>query len=109
MYREYYIPKIKLTTDMIPIGHYGRLRKKFLLEHRPVLWNRLILSEKLWDHLHETDVQANERLHRLTEQMSHAEGVNEELKSSDQMEWIRQMNNIRNRAEEIVLQEIVYC
>ena len=90
------------------IGHYGRMRKAYLEEHRPGLYTRLILSGMLYEHLAEADQVCRDRMERMIAQMAEAEGINEKLKASDQLGWISQMNSIRSQAEEIVLQEIIY-
>ena len=92
-----------------PIGKYGRMRKKFLEEHRPILFNTMLLSGKLFQHLSEIDCACKERIELLTRQMAQQEGATEALKAADQMEWVQRMNSIHNRAEEIVLNELVYC
>ena len=91
------------------IGKYGRIRKRYLKEHRPILFSNMLLSGKLDQHLAEIDRACIERMDLLTRQMAKQEGVTEKLKAADQMEWVRRMNNIQNRAEEIVLNELVYC
>jgi len=92
-----------------PIGKYGRMRKKFLEEHRPILFNTMLLSGKLFQHLSEIDCACKERIELLTRQMAQQEGATEALKAADQMEWVQRMNSIHSRAEEIVLNELVYC
>ena len=92
-----------------PIGKYGRMRKKFLEEHRPILFNTMLLSGKLVQHLSEIDCACKEWIELLTRQMTQQEGATEALKAADQMEWVQRMNSIHNRAEEIVLNELVYC
>ena len=77
-------------------------------EHRPVLYNQLILSEKLFPHLQEIDLTCQNRMEWMIQQMARAEGITERLKAEDQMEWVRHMNSIRNRAEEMILQELIY-
>ena len=91
-----------------PIGRYGRMRKAYLEEHDPGLYERLILSGKLYKHLVEIDACCSDRMNRLIRQMAETEGINEKLKASDQFGWISQINSIRSQAEEIVLQEIIY-
>lgn len=108
LYGDCYIPQISLTEHAAAIGHYGRMRRDYLKEHRPALWNRLILSEQLWQHLAEVDRQANSRMQLLMEQMFHAEGITEALKASDPMGWTGRMNSIHSRAEEIVLNELIF-
>lgn len=92
-----------------PIGKYGRMRKRYLKEQHPVLYSELLLSGKMYSHLQEIDKSCDERMELLTRQMARQEGVTETLKAADQIAWVAHMNNIRNRAEEIVLHEFVYC
>ena len=106
---DYYIPNITLPEpDKRPIGMWGRKRLAYLKEHRPALYNRLVLRCELHSHLADVNEQANERLDRLIEQMAKAEGVNERLKIKYQMLWVARMNNIRSRATEIVNHDIIY-
>ena len=92
-----------------PIGKYGRMRKRYLKEHRPILFNTMLLSGKLYQHLSEIDCACKERIELLTQQMAQQEGATEALKAADQMAWVRCMSSIHNRAEEIVLSELVCC
>lgn len=106
---DYLIPNLILPVEeQQTIGKYGRMRKRYLKEHRPVLYSSLILSCKLYQHLAEIDRACNDRLDLIIRQMGKQEGVTETLKAADQMEWIRRINNIQSRAEEIVLHELVY-
>ncbi|MEE1138448.1 MAG: TnpV protein [Acutalibacteraceae bacterium] len=106
---DYYIPDLKLPeTENKPIGIWGRKRLAYIKEHKKFLFNQLVLNWKLNSHLAEINEQATEMLDRLTEQMAKAEGVTEELKEGNQMEWVSRMNNIRNRVEEIVNAELIY-
>ena len=107
---DYLLPDLIIDeTEQQPIGKYGRMRKRYLKEHRPILFSNLLLSGKLDQHLAEIDHACVEGIDLLTRQMADQEGVTEALKATDQMEWVRRMNNIQNRAEEIVLNELVYC
>ncbi len=107
---DYYIPNLILDDQPDkPLGRYGRMRQKFLEDHHPGTYNRLMLSGKLWTHLADTDTACQERLDTLISAMAKREGVTEALKASDQMAWVGRMNNIRNRAEEIILHELVYA
>jgi len=107
---DYLIPNLVLPKEeQQPIGKYGCMRKRYLQEHRPVLYSNLILSCKLYQHLSEIDHACVDRMDLLTRQMADLEGVTEALKAVDQFEWVRRMNSIHNRAEEIVLSELVYC
>ena len=84
------------------------MRKRYLEEHRPVIFNQLLLSGKLLSHLREIDRASHERMELTITQMAKAEGVTERLKAENQMEWVQRMNSIHNRAEEIVLDELIY-
>ena len=106
--RDYYIPDLKLPHEERPIGKYGRMHREYLKEHNPMMFNDLVLDGQLWTYLADLNEQAQERLSLIVERMKVTESVTEELKASDQMDWVRAMNSIRNRAEEIVLNEIVY-
>ena len=107
---DYLIPNLVLPEEeQQPIGKYGRMRKRYLKDHRPVMYSNLLLSGKLYQHLYEIDQACTDRNELITQQMKVQEGVTEALKAVDQMEWIRRMNSIQNRAEEIVLHELVYC
>lgn len=105
---DYYIPDLKLPEENRPIGKYGCMHKAYLEEYCPARYNSLILSGELWTYLADLNEQAQERLDTIMEQMKAAEGVTEELKAADQMEWLRCVYSIRNRAEEIVYAELVY-
>ena len=107
---DYYIPDLILDDQPDkPLGRYGRMHQKFLEEHHPGTYNQLLLSGKLWTHLIDTDTACNERMDRLIPAMAKRAGVTEALKAADQMEWVRRMNSIRNRAEEMVLHELVFA
>lgn len=105
---DYYIPDLKLPNEERPIGKYGRMHREYLKEHNPMRFHDLVLDGQLWTYLADLNEQAQSRLQRIIEQMKAAEGVTADLKASDQMAWVRAMNSIHNRAEEIVLEEIVY-
>ena len=103
------IPVLTLSSEeQRPIGKWGRMHRDYLKEHRPILFNDLILSGRLWTYLADLNEQAKERLSLIIEQMKASEGVTEELKATDQMAWVGAMNSIRNRAEEIILRELIY-
>lgn len=106
---DYLIPDLTLSEEEHrPIGKYGRMRLNYLKEHRPVIYNQLILSGKLYAHLGEIEQTCQDRMERIIPQMKEAEGVTEALKAANQMEWVRRMNSIHNRAEETILSELVY-
>ena len=107
---DYYIPDLTLGDDAeYEIGVYGRMRQRFLKEHHHGTYTSLLLTGKLWKYLADIDAACQERMDFLIPAMAKQEGVTESLKASDQMEWVGRMNNIHNRAEEIVLQELVYA
>ena len=106
---DYLIPNLTLSeTETKPLGKYGRMRKKYLQEHRPVLWTSMILSEKLYPHLREIDETANRRLEQLIPELMKQNGVTESMKASDPMKWVGLMNNLKAQAEETVLAELIY-
>ena len=105
---DYFIPDLELPQESRPIGRWGRMRREYLREHKPIQYNCLLLSGKLWTYLADLNEQAQDRLERIIEQMKTDEGISEALKASDPMAWVGAMNNIRNRAEEIILQELIY-
>ncbi len=106
---DYLIPNLVLSQkEQQPIGKYGRMRKRYLKEHRPVIYSDLLLSGKLFQHLAEIDQTCLNRIELITQQQKVQEGVTEKLKADDQLEWVRRMNSIQNRAEEIVLSELIY-
>lgn len=105
---DYYIPDLMLPEESRPIGKWGRMHREYLKEHKPIQYNCLLLSGELRTYLADLNEQAQDRLERMIDQMKMAEGVTEELKAADPMAWVGAMNNIRNRAEEIILQELIY-
>ena len=107
---DYLIPNLVLPdTSDYQIGKYGRMRRSYLKEHLPALYSTLILDGTLFKHLAEIDQACNERMEAITSAIAKQEGVTEALKAADQMEWVRRKNSIHNRAEEIVLTELVYA
>ena len=105
---DYYIPDIRLPEENRPIGRWGRMHRDYLEQHHPIRFNDLVLSGQLWTYLADLNDQAQERLSLIIDQMKASEGVTEELKVADQMAWVAAMNSIRNRAEEIILREMIY-
>lgn len=106
---DYLIPDLSLTEqESRPLGKYGRLRKKYLEEHRPILWNQMILTETLFSHLREIEETANLRLEQMMPDLMRAAGVTEDLKARDPMTWVGLMNNCKAQAEEVILQELIY-
>ena len=106
---DYFIPNITLPDDgEYQIGKYGRMRRSYLKEYRKILYNNYVLEGTLFKHLAEIDQDCNERIENIVSAMAKKEGVTEALKAADQIKWVRRMKSIRNRAEEIVLHELVY-
>ena len=106
----YFIPNITLPDDgEYQIGKYGRMRRSYLKKYRKIFYNNYVLEGTLFKHLAEIDQVCNERIENIVSAMAKQEGVTEAFKAADQIEWVRRMNSIRNRAEEIILTELVYA
>ena len=105
---DYFIPALTLPYSPKSIGKWGRIYREFLRTYHPVRYNALILTGQLWDFLAQINEQIQDRLDRAIREMAAAEAVTEELKAADPMAWVGAMNNIRSRAEEIVLQEFIW-
>ena len=105
---DYFIPTLTLPQPSKPIGKWGRLYRDFLKKHHPIQYNSLILSGQLWEILAQINEQIQDRLDRTVSDMATAEAVTEDLKAVDPLAWVGAMNNIRSRAEEIVLQELIW-
>lgn len=105
---DYYISDLKLPEEERSIGKYGRMHREYLRENHPILFNDLVLSCQLWTYLADINDQAQERLQVIISQMQKAESVTEKMKEDNQWEWIQRMSSIRNRAEEIALNEIIF-
>ena len=108
---DYLLPNLSLPPDAkdYQIGKYGRMRQRYLKEHRPALYTCMITDGTLWKHLAEIDHSCNDRLEIIEKALMKQEGVTETLKAADQMEWVRRRNSIRSRAEEVILAELVYA
>ena len=105
---DYQIPDLKLTEQPEkPLGKYGRMRKAYLKEHRPLIYNQLLLTEKLYPHLIEIDETAQNRLEQMMPQLAKEAGATEELKASDPMKWVGLMNTCKAQAEEILMAELI--
>lgn len=104
---DYYIPDLKLPEEERPIGKYGHMHREYLRENDPMLFNDLVLSCQIWTYLADINEQAKERLRVIICQMQKAESVTEKMKEDNQWEWIQKMNSIFNRAEEIIIKEII--
>ena len=106
---DYQIPDLKLTEQPEkPLGKYGRMRKAYLKEHRPILYNQLLMSEKLYPHLIEIDETAQSRLEQMMPQLAKDAGATEQLKASDPMRWVGLMNTCKAQAEEILMVELIH-
>ena len=105
---DYLIPDLTIAEQPEAMGKYGRMRKNYLKEHRPTLYNSLLLSEKLYPHLLEIDRTANSRIERMMPELMKSAGVTERLKAEDPMKWTGLMNNLKAQAEEIILKELVF-
>lgn len=105
---DYLIPDLNLTEQPSkPLGKYGRMRKTYLKEHRPILYNQLLMSETLYPHLQEIDENANSRLEQMMPQLAKDAGATEQLKASDPMRWVGLMNTCKAQAEEILMAELI--
>ena len=110
MVNGYYLPNLTVAApaEQHPTGRWGRLHKRYLKEHHPIRYNQLLLSGELGGYHAKLDKQAEEQLALIIRQMQEAEGVTEALKAENQLEWVRRMNSIRNRAEEIIQKELIF-
>lgn len=107
---DYLLPDLGLTeAEQRPLGKYGRMRLRYLEERRPGLYTQLLLSGTLMEHLQEIDSTCQERMEQMTCQMQAQEGVTEELKAENQMEWVQRMNTIHHQIKEILLTELIFA
>ena len=105
---DFYIPDLMLPEETRPIGKWGRMHRDYLREQKPIQYNCLLLSGKLWTCLADLNEQAQDRLEQMIDLMKVSEGITEAVKASDPMAWAQRMNNIRARAEEIVREELIF-
>ena len=105
---DYFIPDLKLPEETRPIGKWGRMHREYLKEHHPIQFNALVLSGNLWAYLADLNEQAQQRMEIMIAQLKTAEGITEALKAADPIAWTQHMNNIADRAEEIVKAELIY-
>ena len=106
---DYLIPNLTLSEQPSkPLGKYGRMRKAYLKAHRPILYNQLLMSEKLYPHLIEIEETAQQRLEQMMPQLAEASGATEQLKARDPMQWVGLMNSCKAQAEEILLAELIH-
>ena len=107
---DYLLPNLTLEeTEARPLGKYGRMRQKYLKEHRPILWNQMILEETLFPHLLEIEQAAQSRLEQMMPELAAEAGATESLKARDPMKWVGLMNACKAQAEEIILDELIYA
>ena len=106
---DYLIPDLSLSEQPEkPLGKYGRMRKAYLKEHRPLIYNQLLLTEKLYPHLIEIDETAQSRLEQMMPHLAKDAGATEQLKASDPMRWVGLMNTCKAQAEEILMAELIH-
>ena len=105
---DYYIPNLTIQKEERSIGKWGRMHREFLRMHHPIQFSQLVLSDTLFTYLADRDEQAQQRMETLIDQMRVAEGVTEEVKIANPMEWVQRMNSIHARAEEIVRKELIF-
>ena len=108
LHGDYYFPNLIINEETATYGKYGMLRKRYLKEHKSGYYQYLVSSGKLTEHLNQVDREAREAVERLVEQMAEKQGVTEQMKEENPMEWVRRMNNIKVRAEEMVLEDVLY-
>ena len=106
---DYYVPDLKVSGKYSPVGKWGRLHRTYLEKHEPMVFNELVLSGRLQEYVADGDKQCEERQDFLMIQFMEQENVTEALKMQAQLEWVRRVNNIRNRVDEIILNEMVYA
>ena len=110
LHGDYYMPCLVIPEEEVhTIGIWGRKHQQYLREHRPIIYSNLILSGKLYSYLADIDTQARNKLDLLVIQLAEKEGINDQLKEQNQLAWVRAMNNSHNRAEEIILKELIFA
>lgn len=105
---DYYVPEMKLPEEKRTIGHYGRLHREYLIRVKPMVYDDLILTGQIWTYLADLNEQATERRNVMMQQFMEKENVTEELKQQNRYEWVRRINGIRSRVDEIIMKEMVY-
>ena len=106
---DYLIPNLTVSEQaLMPLGKYGRMRKTYLKEYRPILWNQLLLNGNLYSHLQEIDEAAKQRMAQMLPEMMRRSGVTEALKAQNPLAWVGMMNNLKAQAEEVVLHELIF-
>ena len=105
---DYLIPELTIKQEGKPLGKYGRMRKRYLKEHRPILWAQFLLSGTIYPHLQEIDETANRRMAQMLPELMKRSGVTETLKAQNPLSWVGMMNNLKAQAEEIILNELIF-
>ena len=105
---DYYIPDLTLPEEPRPMGKWGRMHREYLKATHPITYTNLTLSGKLWTYLADLNEKAQLRLDTLVSQMKDTEGITEALKDRDPIQWVQRMNSVRDRAEEILREELIY-
>ncbi len=105
---DYQLPNLTLSEQQTKIGRYGRMRREFLKNNRPILFNIMVLEGKLFTHLSEIEQTANRRMEQMMDELAKSAGVTEELKAENPMLWVQMMNNLKSQAEEMILTELIY-
>ena len=108
LHGDFYLPDLKAAEENITLGKWGMMYKDYLEKHKKALFSSLLMQGKLYQHCAETENQARQMFDTLIEQMKEAEGVTEQLKEDNQLEWVQRMNNIQQRANELVCSELIY-
>ena len=106
---DYYIPDWQIPVTDRTLGHYGRMRKAYLKNHRPALYAGYVAHGTLFEHCAEVEAQAQERLEVMMEQIAQEWGIREEMKNTDPLGWTSLMNQARHCADEVILNELIYC
>lgn len=112
LHRDYYLPNLTLTESKYnnyPLSKYGRMRLNYLKNHKKAEYIILFMNNQLHEHLYNIDMECQKQCEILIKQFAEKENITEELKATNQMEWVSRMNNIKNRVEEIILKEYIYC
>ena len=105
---DYYIPNLTIQKEERSIGKWGRMHRDFLREHHPIRFSQLVLSDTLFIYRADLNEQAQQRMETLIAQMQATDGITEDIKTADPMDWVQRMNNIQARAEEIVREELIF-
>ena len=108
LHGDFYLPDLKPTEENITLGKWGMMHKDYLEKHKKVLFSTLLIQGKLYQHCADVENQAQQMFDTLIEQLKENEGITEQLKAQDQLEWVQRMGNIQQRASEIIYNELIY-